>query len=111
MTQKVNAVVFGIILPALNLLSGLLVFIFILFTLLLIETKITLIAGTVLICIYLIVSLVIHKKLLKNSEYIAEKQSEIIQLLNEGMGGIRDIILDNTQEKYVNIFSRSNLHC
>ena len=108
MTQKVNAVVFGIILPSLNLLSGLLVFIFILCTLLLIETKITLIAGTVLICIYLIVSLVIHKKLLKNSEYIAEKQSEIIQLLNEGMGGIRDIILDNTQEKYVNIFSRSN---
>ena len=108
MTQKVNAVVFGIILPALNLLSGLIVFIFILFTLLLIETKITLIAGTVLICIYLIVSLVIHKKLFKNSKYIAEKQSEIIQLLNEGMGGIRDIILDNTQEKYVNIFSRSN---
>ena len=108
MTQKVNAVVFGIILPSLNLISSFLVFIFILFALFLININISLIAGSVLIIFYLIVSIIIHKKLSRNSEYIADKQSEIIQLLNEGMGGIRDIILDNTQEKYVKIFSKSN---
>ena len=50
-----------------------------------------------------------HKKLLKNSNLISSKLTSIIKNLNEGLGGIRDILLTGTQPYYVELYKKSDL--
>ena len=49
-----------------------------------------------------------HKKLLKNSNLISSKLTLIIKNLNEGLGGIRDILLTGTQPYYVELYKKSD---
>jgi len=49
-----------------------------------------------------------HKKLLKNSNLISSKLTSIIKNLNEGLGGIRDILLTGTQPYYVELYKKSD---
>ena len=49
-----------------------------------------------------------HKKLLKNSNLISSKLTSIIKNLNEGLGGIRDILLTGTQSYYVELYKKSD---
>ena len=49
-----------------------------------------------------------HKKLLKNSNLISSKLTLIIKNLNEGLGGIRDILLTGTQKYYVELYKKSD---
>lgn len=44
-------------------------------------------------------------KLSKNSELIAIQQDLVVKAIQEGLGGIRDIIIDKTQKYFTNIYS------
>lgn len=44
-------------------------------------------------------------KLSKNSELIAIQQGLVVKAIQEGLGGIRDIIVDKTQKYFINIYS------
>ena len=43
----------------------------------------------------------------RNSNCIARESTNMIKALQEGMGGIRDVLLDGTQALYCNIYSKS----
>ena len=49
------------------------------------------------------------KKLLVNSLNITRESNSFIKILQEALGGIRDIIIDGNQELYRNIFQRADL--
>jgi len=49
-----------------------------------------------------------HKKLLKNSNVISSKLTSVIKNLNEGLGGIRDILLTGAQPYYVEQYKKSD---
>ncbi len=57
--------------------------------------------------IYALVFGITRSKLKKNSQVIARENTMMIKLLQEAMGGIRDILLDGNQETYSHIFSKS----
>lgn len=59
--------------------------------------------------IYLIIMLISKKKLAYFSEIISIEQVRVIKALQEGFGGIRDVILDNSQDIFVNIFKKAEL--
>jgi ABC-type multidrug transport system fused ATPase/permease subunit len=48
-------------------------------------------------------------RLQRNSECIARESTQMIKVLQEGLGGIRDILLDGTQALYCRIFQESQL--
>lgn len=57
-----------------------------------------------LLITYLLVFFLTKKQLLINSKIISEKTRSQIQLLQEGLGSIRDILLDNNQLSFVSYY-------
>lgn len=55
--------------------------------------------------IYLLPSTFIRRRLLRNGQIIAEMVSIRIKTVQEGVGGIRDVLLDHAQPVYVEKFS------
>ena len=43
----------------------------------------------------------------KNSKKISKEQNKVIKVLQEGLGGIRDVLLDNSQEIFSSIYEKS----
>jgi ATP-binding cassette subfamily B protein len=54
--------------------------------------------------IYSIVIKATRKQLATNSQLVSRQQSRIIKVLQEALGGIRDVLIDGTQNIYCNIF-------
>jgi len=54
---------------------------------------------------YLFIMRLSKAKLSKNSELIAIQQDLVVKAIQEGLGGIRDIIIDKTQKYFTNIYS------
>ena len=70
--------------------------------------KVALGAGFVIGGIYLTVVQKTKKLLLKNSRYIANSMQDQVKNLQEGLGGIRDVILDNSQNTFLNIYIKND---
>lgn len=101
---KVDTVVHGVIVPLFTTLSSVLTFSAILGVLLLIDTQITIISLCSFGCLYIVIMVITKKKLFQNSERINQESSQLVKVLQEGLGGIRDIILDGSQMIYCKIF-------
>lgn len=65
-------------------------------------------AMVVFAMLYFMASMLARRRLRANSRIIAERESRRIQAIQEGLGGIRDVIIDNTQMIYVKRFSTLN---
>ena len=57
--------------------------------------------------IYGLISWMSRNRLHLNGQRIAYEQSQVVKALKEGLGGIRDVLLDGTQPAYTKIFSKS----
>ena len=57
---------------------------------------------------YWIVILYTRKQLKENSECIAKESTQIIKSIQEGLGGIRDVIIDGSQELYISIYRNAD---
>ncbi|MEY3740924.1 MAG: hypothetical protein RLZZ192_1600 [Pseudomonadota bacterium] len=49
-----------------------------------------------------------RQQLHRNSECIAHAQTQVVKALQEGLGGIRDVLLDGTQPVYCEIYLRAD---
>ena len=56
--------------------------------------------------IYSLISLVTRPRLRRNAGVIANANRSRVQAVQEGLGGIRDVLLDNAQKLYVRKFTR-----
>lgn len=57
--------------------------------------------------IYLIIIRLTKKKLSLNSECVATESTRVIQTLQEGLGGIRDVLLDGSQAVYCRMYQNA----
>jgi ABC-type bacteriocin/lantibiotic exporter with double-glycine peptidase domain len=94
----------GMILPLMQGLSSFVISLFILAGLLVISTKAALIAFVGIGTIYAIVSLWSRPRLRRNGVFIKTTSRARVKTVQEGLGGIRDVLLDNTQSLYVKKF-------
>ncbi|MDF1758296.1 MAG: ABC transporter ATP-binding protein [Legionellaceae bacterium] len=72
-----------------------------------VNTQVTIVAGLIMTSAYGIMALLTRKNLSQNGQIIASKQNDVMKSLQEGLGAIRDVILDNTQEHYSKAYSLS----
>ncbi|OIQ97551.1 heterocyst differentiation ATP-binding protein HepA [mine drainage metagenome] len=49
------------------------------------------------------------KRVLADSKQIASESTHVIKVLQEGLGGIRDVLVDGSQEVYCQIYHKANL--
>jgi ABC-type multidrug transport system fused ATPase/permease subunit len=106
-SSKAKAVI-NIINMTLTLISSSVMLIIILFALLSLNPFIALVAFGGLGLIYAVISKITHRRLLFNSQHIARESSQVIKSLQEGLGGIRDILIDGSQETYCNIYRKAD---
>lgn len=89
------------------LFSSSILFVSIALTIVFVEPLISMISVTVFGGMYLVISLLTKQRLDKNGRIVTSAQSKIIKALQEGLGSIRDVLLDSSQKFYENMYSKS----
>ena len=107
-TAKVGHVVLSVLLPLMTLISSGMVLIAIMAALLVINARVALIAALVFGGAYGATTALSRRRLERNSRRIADGYTQLVKALQEGMGGIRDVLLDGAQEFYCDIYRRAD---
>jgi len=107
-TIKTNNIIFGILLPVLNISSSVVILIFISLALIFINPIIFLICLLTFGGIYFLIFLAVKKKINTLSVITSKENTKVVRLVTEGMGGIRDIILDSSQKRFSLMFMKSD---
>ncbi len=107
-TSKIGGTVLGVILPLLTLMSAAVSLAAIMSTLLVINAFVALVATVGFGASYGIITALSRRELRRNSEHIALAQTHVVKALQEGLGGIRDVLLDGTQPVYCDIYRRAD---
>jgi ATP-binding cassette, subfamily B, bacterial PglK len=105
---KTNAVVSQIILPTLYFISSVFIMIGIVSIVFMINPQVALITFSTFALLYWIITSSTKKYLLKNSQLVANQSTQMIKSLQEGLGGIRDVLIDGTQEIYCKIYKNAD---
>ena len=106
---KTNTVIRGVLTPILNLISSTIIIIAILATLFLINISVALITSTIFGGIYWLITSYTKKQLQGNSQIIADQSTLMIKSLQEGLGGIRDVLIDGSQQFYCKLYRNADL--
>ena len=77
-------------------------------TLISIDPLVILIATMVFGCCYGAVTWAARRRLQVNSQRIANESTQIVKALQEGLGGIRDVLLNGSQPVYCDIYQRAD---
>ena len=105
---KVNNIIQGTIIPLITIFSSMITLIFILSFLIYINIHITVISFLIFSVIYLVI-LYFSSKILKiNSRILSKEQNNVLKILNEGLGNIREILINRYQVEYSKVFYKSN---
>jgi ABC-type bacteriocin/lantibiotic exporter with double-glycine peptidase domain len=109
LTTKATSVIYSSILPFFNLISSLL-FLFLIFLCLVILINPFLVFIVCLVCfsIYFLAVFVSNRLLIRNSLHIARYSSETIKKIQEGLGFMKQIILNRMQNSFLKEFERDD---
>lgn len=108
-TLKANGVIYSVISPALMLISSGVMLTAILIALLSVEPVISLIAFGGFALIYVAIIWATRSRKIRNGQRIARESTLVIKSLQEGLGGIRDVLIDGSQATYCEIYRSADL--
>ena len=94
----------NVISHVLSIISSVVMMFFILVTLFFLNPSISLMAFGSFGLIYFFVMKLSRNRLITNSKRIAHESDRVIKALQEGLGGIRDVLIDGSQEVYCKIY-------
>lgn len=105
---KVNTIVYFIIIPLLTLVTSAFIVVVIASLLIWVEPLLTLATFLGLGGLYAIVAEATRKRVAKDSQRVTAGQSRVTQVVQEGLGGIRDVLIDGLQETYFRIYRQAD---
>ena len=105
---KVGSVIL-VLSSMLTFLGSCVILVAILFALIAIDPLVALSVFSGFGTIYLIITKVTQRRQLVNGQLMARESIQLIKSLQEGLGGIRDILIDGTQEIYCNIYRSADI--
>lgn len=103
-TIKTSILVNNFVLPMLSIVSASFMFLAILATLVLIDPIIAISAFSGFCLIYFVVVGLTKHALERDGMRISIESNKVIKALQEGLGGIRDVLLDGAQETYCKVY-------
>ena len=107
-TNKVNGAVFGVLLPLLTLASSILLLVAVMLALIAIDPMAASVAVIGFGISYGLITWMTRRQLYRNGLRVNCEQTQVIKALQEGLGGIRDVLLDGTQAVYCDIYSQAD---
>jgi ATP-binding cassette subfamily B protein len=106
---KTNTVIYGILTPTLAFISSVILLIGIMGVLFAINISVALSAFIGFGLLYLLVIGYTKKQLTNNSKVVADQSTQMVKSLQEGLGGIRDLLIDGTQQFYCKLYRNADL--
>ena len=106
--QKVEAIVEGFIAPVQIAVGSLITIVSVTVALLLIDPLIAMIAVSGFGGGYAVITRAFRGRLKRNSQQIAQEQTRVLKAIQEGIGGIRDVLIDGTQTLFLDQFRSSD---
>lgn len=106
---KANSVIYGVIMPILTIFSSAVLMIGILGALIYLDPWIAISSFILFGSLYGAITWFTRLKKSRNSQLIAKESTQVIKSLQEGLGGIRDVLIDSNQEIYCQIYRKSDL--
>ena len=106
---KTNTVTVSILLPLLTFISSVVIMLGIISIVFNINAQVALITFSIFALLYWIITFFTKKSLQKNSQLIANQSTKMVKSLQEGLGGIRDVLIDGTQEFYCKLYRNADL--
>ncbi len=76
--------------------------------LLLIDWKVALATAALFGGVYALLAVTTQRQLSQNGEQIASASQQLLKALQEGLGAIRDVLLEGSQSHYLNIYRRAD---
>ena len=104
--EKVQSLVFSVLLQLMQAITAAFIAAFIMAALIRIDPVTAGLALVTFAIIYALVSMVTRKRLARNSAVVGAAYEQRIQIIQESLGGIRDIIIDNSQATYLEEFRK-----
>jgi ATP-binding cassette subfamily B protein len=108
-STKSSQIVLGTILPLLTAVSACLILVTVVIALILIDPYVALAAFGGFGAIYVVVLRLTYGRLTTNGQRYNEGVTRVFKVLQEGLGGIRDVLIDGTQEAYCRIYRETDL--
>ena len=106
--NKSNTLVNSAILPLFVIFSSVLIFIMIFTALLIMNPMITFIIIIGFVIVYFFIIKLFKNKIIDFGALINKKQPTVLKVLQEGLGGIRDILIDGSQDIYCDIYKKAD---
>jgi ATP-binding cassette subfamily B protein len=107
--NKSSTVISSVIMPVIQFISATILIISIMAALLVIDTIVALSAFIGIGSLYMGIIRYSGKQLKENSKIIADKSTQLVKSLQEGLGGIRDVLIDDSQEFYSQLYRSADL--
>lgn len=107
-TSKVSGAV-NVLNYLLVLISSVILLVAIVFALIVIDPVVASVAAIGFGTSYGFITWLSRRRLHLNSKRIAYEQNQLVKALQEGLGGIRDVLLDGTQPVYCDIYRQADL--
>ncbi|HCX81163.1 MAG TPA: ABC transporter ATP-binding protein [Rhodoferax sp.] len=107
-SNKASVVIHSAVTPMLTLISSLIMLVTILAALLTVDPIIAIAAFAGFGAIYAVVIRIARRRLAIDSQRIADESTRVMKSLQEGLGGIRDVLLDGTQEVYCQAYESAD---
>lgn len=107
--NQINSVIYEIILPLAILVCSIIISTIILLALIALEPIVAPLIFITFGSIYWLISIFTKKIMSTNSITLARESTKLIKTVQEGLGSIRDIIIDGNQMTYWKIYQDSNL--
>ena len=108
-SSKTYAVIYSIIMPALTIVSAGVMLGAILFALLSVNPVIAFAAFGGFGAIYGLIIWLTRGRLLAGGQHMARESTRVIKSLQEGLGGIRDVLIDGSQEAYCDVYRNADI--
>ena len=106
-STKIPLVTNGTIVPVISMISSGFILVSIMSMLIFIDPIVSLSAFSGFALTYLLIILLTHKLLKNNGEVIASESSILVKTMQEGLGGIRDVLIDGAQKLYFQTHARA----
>lgn len=105
-TQKVGTAT-SVLISVVAVVTSAALFTAIMVTLLAIDPMVAIIAAVSFGTAYGIIAWLTRHRLVRNSQRIAQEQTRVVKALQEGLGAIRDVLLDGAQNVYCDVYRRA----
>ncbi len=106
--NKVGQVVAGVLNPLTQGAIAVLSSVGIIVALAIIDFETASLAAGIVGGLYLVVSIVVRRQISRNGRVVSENENRRIKAIQEGLGGIRDVIMDGSGPYFTDIFDRHN---